>query len=59
MCRFRMSVADHHSELYQQFISLFNKIFFSIYSIPTAFIGSVDATKAKIGKIHAPQEQIF
>lgn len=59
MPRFRMPVEDRHSELYQQFISLFNKNFFSVYSIPKALLGSVDTRKAKLGKIHAPQEQIF
>lgn len=34
MTRFRIAVADDHSEIYGQFISLFNKNVFSIYSIP-------------------------
>lgn len=60
MPTFRIPVADHYSEIYQQFISLFNKNFFSIYSIPEAVLGPKDTMKTKTGKIHAPQKkQIF
>lgn len=56
MFRFKIPVADSHSEIHQQFISLSIKKSFSIYSIPGAFIGPMDTEKAKIGKTHAPSE---